>query len=183
MNTITKEFTKEQLIKRLEEQESSARYALSYVQDSEILQDIEIDLRITEIARASLTAEPIGAFHISDQQVEGTSDYIKDGEWPINNGVIEVYTTPPVPSGYVIVPKCLTAENGAKGVMIGEFSETKFINCPECFGDGDCETCDGSGRIKISVSVSWTNIKAIWAKGVEHFAAVPQQEVDPTPKK
>lgn len=51
------QFTKEQLIKRLEEQESAARYALSFVQDSEILRDIEIDLRITEIALASLAAD------------------------------------------------------------------------------------------------------------------------------
>ena len=103
MTTITR-FTKEQLLKRLEEQMSSARYALGFVQDSEILRDIEMDLRLAEIARASLTAEPIGAFHISDQQVEGTSDYIKDGEWPIDNGVIEVYTAPPaqvVPENYV----------------------------------------------------------------------------------
>lgn len=50
------EFTKEQLIRRLEEQESAARYALSFVQDSEILRDIEMDLRITEIALASLDA-------------------------------------------------------------------------------------------------------------------------------
>ncbi len=225
MTTITR-FTKEQLLKRLEEQMSSARYALGFVQDSEILRDIEMDLRLAEIARASLTAEPIGAFHISDQQVEGTSDYIKDGEWPIDNGVIEVYTTPPAPEpmkdhqirelvndlrdiaveyhgtqqlrerialtvrsamlhagnspvtpdGLALVPKRLTAENGAKGVLSGEFSETKFINCPECFGDDECETCDGSGRIEITVPVSWTNIKAIWAKGVEHFEAAPQQE-------
>lgn len=50
------QFTKKQLIKRLEEQESAARYALSFVQDSEILRDIEMDLRITEIALASLDA-------------------------------------------------------------------------------------------------------------------------------
>lgn len=96
MTTITR-FTTEQLIKRLDEQMSSARYALGFVQDSEILRDIEMDLRLAEIALSSLTAEPIGAFHISDQQVEGTSDYIKDGEWPIDNGVIEVYTAPPAP--------------------------------------------------------------------------------------
>ncbi|WP_326930130.1 hypothetical protein [Citrobacter freundii] len=87
--------------------------------------------------------------------------------------------SPVTPDGYVLVPKKLTAENGAKRVLSGEFSETKFINCPECFGDDDCETCDGSGRIEITVPVSWTNIKAIWAKGVEHFAAAPQQEVKP----
>ncbi|HCB1917918.1 TPA: hypothetical protein MYQ36_003895 [Citrobacter braakii] len=81
------------------------------------------------------------------------------------------------PDGYVLVPKKLTAENGAKGVLSGEFSETKFINCPECFGDDDCETCEGSGRIEITVPVTWTTIKAIWAKGVEHLAAAPQQEV------
>ena len=96
MSTITR-FTKEKLIKRLKEKMSSARYALGFVQNSEILRDIEMDLRLAEIARASLTAEPIGAFHISDQQVEGTSDYIKDGEWPIDNGVIEVYAASPAP--------------------------------------------------------------------------------------
>ncbi|EIX9516972.1 DUF551 domain-containing protein [Klebsiella pneumoniae] len=81
---------------------------------------------------------------------------------------------PVVPDGYVMVPMRLTAENGAKGALSGEFSETKFVNCPECFGDDECETCDGSGRIEITVPVTWTTIKEIWAKGVEHFAAAPQ---------
>ena len=67
--------------------------------------------------------------------------------------------------------------NGAKGVLSGEFSETTFISCPECFGDDDCETCDGSGRIEIKVPVSWTTIKTIWAKGCEYFSIVaPQQD-------
>ncbi|WP_418886081.1 DUF551 domain-containing protein [Escherichia coli] len=39
----------------------------------------------------------MGAFHIAEQQIDGTSDYIKDGEWPIDNGTIEVYAAPPVP--------------------------------------------------------------------------------------
>lgn len=84
-----------------------------------------------------------------------------------------------IPDGWVMVPMKLTAENGAKGALLGEFSETKFINCPECFGDDECDTCDGSGRIETKVQVSWTNIKAIWAKGIEHFSAAPQQEVKP----
>ncbi|HHU3936651.1 TPA: hypothetical protein ACUB0U_000242 [Citrobacter freundii] len=90
--------------------------------------------------------------------------------------MLQAGNSPVIPDGYVLVPKKLTAENGAKSVLSGEFSETKFINCPECFGDDDCETCDGSGRIEITVPVTWTTIKAIWAKGVEHFAAAPQQE-------
>lgn len=83
--------------------------------------------------------------------------------------------SPAIPDGYVIVPLRLTAENGAKGALSGEFSETKFVNCPECFGDEECETCDGSGKIEITVPVTWTTIKAIWVKGVEHFAATAQE--------
>ncbi|HFI6926755.1 hypothetical protein MQC34_16870 [Escherichia coli] len=52
---------------------------------------------VFRIAQASLEAKPIGAFHIAEQQVDGTSDYLKDGEWPIDNGTIEVYAAPPVP--------------------------------------------------------------------------------------
>lgn len=84
--------------------------------------------------------------------------------------------SPVIPEGYVMVPMSLTAENGAKSVLSGEFSETKFINCPECFGDDECETCDGSGRVEIKVPVSWTTIKAIWVKGVEHFATTITEE-------
>nr|WP_256343546.1 DUF551 domain-containing protein [Escherichia coli] len=56
-----------------------------------------IELELARIALASLEAKPIGAFHIAEQQVDGTSDYLKDGEWPIDNGIIEVYAAPPVP--------------------------------------------------------------------------------------
>lgn len=98
----------------------------------------------------------------------------KDGEPRLH--IKKSGNSPVIPDGYVMVPKRLTAENGAKGVLSGEFSETKFINCPECFGDDECETCDGSGRIEITVPVTWTTIKAVWAKGVELFAAAPQQD-------
>ncbi|WP_097314308.1 hypothetical protein [Escherichia coli] len=235
-------FTKEQLI-------SHARESVSYLENLKgrvskegadckvVLEMVERDLELARIALASLEAKPIGAFHIAEQQVDGTSDYLKDGEWPIDNGIIEVYAAPPIPvvpeekpmpnplkmyavdavaaiaevrgwnacraamlhgaepvsqtyklnelsgnspvtpDGWVIVPKKLTAENGAKGVLSGEFSETTFISCPECFGDDDCETCDGSGRIEIKVPVSWTTIKTIWAKGCEYFSIVaPQQD-------
>lgn len=54
-------------------------------------------MELARIALASLEAESIGAFHIAEQQVDGTSDYLKDGEWPIDNGIIEVYAAPPIP--------------------------------------------------------------------------------------
>ncbi|MCM7399810.1 hypothetical protein P0240_07980 [Enterobacter cloacae] len=99
----------------------------------------------------------------------------RNGIASYRDAMLQDGNSPTTPDGYVLVPNRLTAENGAKGVLSGEFSETKFINCPECFGDDECETCDGSGRIEITVPVTWTTIKAIWAKGVEHFAAAPQQ--------
>lgn len=89
--------------------------------------------------------------------------------------ILQAGNSPVIPDGYVLVPMRLTAENGAKGALSGEFSETKFVNCPECFGDDECETCDGSGRIEIKVPVSWTTIKEIWIKSVEHFAATAQE--------
>ncbi|EFH4704397.1 DUF551 domain-containing protein [Escherichia coli] len=68
-------------------------------------------LAALRIALASLEAEPIGAFHIAEQQVDGTSDYIKDGEWPIDNGIIEVYAAPPVP----VVPAALPENDDEDG--------------------------------------------------------------------
>lgn len=99
----------------------------------------------------------------------------KDGEPRLH--IKEPGNSPVIPDGWVMVPKRLTAENGAKGALSGEFSETTFISCPECFGDDDCDTCDGSGRIEIKVPVTWTTIKSIWDKGIAYFAAEPPQEV------
>ncbi|EAQ8608058.1 molecular chaperone DnaJ [Salmonella enterica subsp. enterica serovar Woodinville] len=338
MTTITREQQKQILI-------DTANHVISRDNTSPYSENLR---ELARIALASLESEPIGAFHIADQLVGGTSDYIKDGEWPIDNGVIEVYAAPPatvvpeklpcsvelkpgliigkgcktetlltalrrradyyakidtftpaeraehdasieafkamlptpadsqgrprapvvppaikqdyeviksilptanpdeyacciaadmwnacraamlqggqpvsnrdelqvigwlrsdynsddkrdpnaplfmlgsndpsdawgvkyiplsgnspvIPGGWVMVPKKLTAENGAKSLLSGEFLETTFISCPECFADEECESCDGSGRIKIEVPVSWATIKAIWNKGVEHF--------------
>ncbi|EQA9028106.1 DUF551 domain-containing protein [Escherichia coli] len=95
-------FTKEQLI-------SHARESVSYLENLKgrvskegadckvVIEMVARDLKLVRIALASLEAKPIGAFHIAEQQVDGTSDYIKDGEWPIDNGTIEVYAAPPVP--------------------------------------------------------------------------------------
>ena len=63
---------------------------------------------LARIALASLEAEPVGAFHIAEQQVDGTSDYLKDGEWPIDNGIIEVYAAPLAP---VSVPAAMEMDD------------------------------------------------------------------------
>ncbi|HFT8937238.1 TPA: DUF551 domain-containing protein, partial [Escherichia coli] len=66
---------------------------------------------LARIALASLEAKPIGAFHIAEQQVDGTSDYLKDGEWPIDDGIIEVYAAPTVP----VVPAALPENDDEDG--------------------------------------------------------------------
>lgn len=90
---------------------------------------------------------------------------------------------PAVPDGWVMVPRKLTAENGAKGALMGEFLESKYISCTECFGDDDCESCDGSGRVKVDVTVSWGTIKRIYSSSIDLFckegaaiAAAPKPE-------
>ncbi|EAT7266151.1 protein Eaa [Salmonella enterica] len=93
MTTITRE----QLIEKLQNR-------IAVTANYPGVEEAQLDAAIFKIALASLEAKPIGAFHIEDQQVDGTTDYIKDGEWPIDNGVIDVYAVPPasvVPEGLV----------------------------------------------------------------------------------
>ena len=144
----------------LDERERNQQYIKRRDQENEDIAltvgKLRVELEAAEKRIAELEAEPVSQTYKLNE-LSGNS--------------------PVTPDGWVMVPKRLTAENGAKGVLSGEFSETTFISCPECFGDDDCETCDGSGRIEIKVPVSWTTIKTIWAKGCEYFSIVaPQQD-------
>lgn len=75
----------------------------------------------------------------------------------------------------VIMPKELTAENGAKCLMMGTFVETVKMTCPECAGQDIvdkcfCEVCDGKQECEFDITISWDAIKAIYAMAVEHLA-------------
>lgn len=70
----------------------------------------------------------------------------------------------------VLMPRALTAENGAKSLLMGEYFETSRQDCPECYGDG-CEECGQKGYYIVKIPVRWTTIKAIYAKCVEHFGS------------
>lgn len=114
MTTITREQQKQILI-------DTANHVISRDNTSPYSENLR---ELASIALASLEAEPIGAFHIADQQVGGTSDYIKDGEWPISNGVIEVYAAPPAP----VVPKTLPCSVELKpGLIIGKGCKTETL--------------------------------------------------------
>ncbi len=101
MTTITRKEQKQALI-------DTANHVINRDNTSPYSENLK---ELARIALASLEAEPIGAFHIAEQQVDGTSDYIKDGEWPIDNGIIEVYAAPPVP----VVPAALPENDDEDG--------------------------------------------------------------------
>jgi len=53
----------------------------------------EVD-KLKTVISALKEQQPIGSFHICNQQVEATTDYCNDGEWPIDNGELLVYAHP-----------------------------------------------------------------------------------------
>lgn len=81
--------------------------------------------------------------------------------------VIAEYT---VPEGYVLMPKALTAENGAKAALVGEFTILHEVTCSGCAydeADEDCEVCGGEIEYTERVAVPWDVIKDIYAAAVK----------------
>lgn len=78
-----------------------------------------------------------------------------------------------VPKSLNTMPLELTAENGMKGLLSGEFVELVEASCPACLDSDqdsvDCEYCDNTGEVTDKVTVSWTSIKNIYAKVASHF--------------
>lgn len=70
----------------------------------------------------------------------------------------------------IVMPKELTAENGAKHLLSGEFFESVQLECTACDQDDDCEVCSGYGTFTYRVPVSWATIKQIYAMAVKHLA-------------
>lgn len=70
----------------------------------------------------------------------------------------------------VQLPTSLTAENGAKELLIGEFYEELKVDCPHCYGDG-CDECIDVGYEMVKVAVEWTTIKEIYKKIVAHYTS------------
>ena len=75
----------------------------------------------------------------------------------------------------ILMPRRLTAENGAKKLLSGEFHiYANDQQCPECDGfGGDCDVCFGAGEVNQELTIDWTTIKAIYAKAADYFEANP----------
>lgn len=76
-----------------------------------------------------------------------------------------------MPTKSVMMPRELTHENGAKGLMSGEFKESVELSCPQCssYDEANCDYCGGSGTIMAVVTIEWTTIKEIYAMAVKHL--------------
>jgi len=64
---------------------------------------------------------------------------------------------------HVVMPRKLTAENGAKALLMGEF-----------FEEHECSYYDADGKLveyTEKVPVSWDTIKEIYKKVVAHYGA------------
>ncbi|GLO24429.1 hypothetical protein [Pseudomonas putida] len=82
-----------------------------------------------------------------------------------------------IPDGYCLMPRRLTAENGAKALMLGEFKLEVTRECPECLeldepAEG-CEICDGEGEYAQRHTIPWDQIKFIYSEAVKGLALKP----------
>lgn len=79
-----------------------------------------------------------------------------------------------VPEGYCIMPRRLTAENGAKALLLGEFKLRVTKECPECCELEEptegCSMCDGEGEYEQRHTIPWDQIKFIYSKAVAGLA-------------
>lgn len=79
-------------------------------------------------------------------------------------------------SDLVLMPKALTAENGAKALLIGEFHVETQVPNPNY--DPDLDDEDEEPEFFTSqIAVPWDTIKAIYAMAVKHLAR-PSVELD-----
>ncbi len=79
-----------------------------------------------------------------------------------------------IPDGYCLMPRRLTAENGAKALLLGEFKLEVTHECPECLeldepAEG-CEICDGEGEYAQRHMIPWDKIKFIYSEAVKGLA-------------
>lgn len=73
----------------------------------------------------------------------------------------------------ISLPETMTAENGAKAVLSGEFFVEVEHSCSACYFHGpqeDCEVCGGEVEWTQKHTIPWTTIKEIYKKIVKEFA-------------
>ncbi len=84
--------------------------------------------------------------------------------------------------GRVLMPRALTAENGAKTALSGEFFVTNGVQCAACGNPdfsldlGECAGCQHSESEPNLLVVPWTTIKRIYTAAVDLLSAPAPDE-------
>ncbi|MNI22295.1 hypothetical protein D3C81_1965490 [compost metagenome] len=90
-----------------------------------------------------------------------------------------------MPAGYCMMPTRLTAENGAKALLLGEFKLEVTHDCPECVDLDEpsegCEICDGEGGYGQQHMIPWDKIKFIYSEAVKGLAKKPNTRSNSLP--
>ena len=126
----------------------------------------KVDVKVVKKASALGWTENLINNYKAPDSIEASSRcFLKLGECQYQEGFVNPYVT---------MPFELTAENGAKGLLSGEFFEEVTVNCPECISmdvqdDESCPDCGGTNQITVKVPVSWTTIKAIYKMAVKEI--------------
>lgn len=121
---------------------------------------IIIDRVVEELENGFVACERCG-----DQEDTATLDCMTDLKRL--KAILSTPTTPQA-DGWVLMPEELTAENGAKSLLMSEFHEVVELECGACDADDeDCEVCGGNGSYTYRVPVSWPTIKSIYRLAVE----------------
>lgn len=143
----------------------------TYGPGSNVVLPAEEAEELARIALVSLEAKPIGAFHIAEQQVDDTSDYIKDGEWPIDNGIIEVYAAPPVS----VVPAALPENDDEDGHDIDYLEPSEVYALGRTAGWNACRAAMlQSGNFRENKNSSTNNFREI-AETSTNYPVIPSE--------
>ncbi len=87
-------------------------------------------------------------------------------DMPEQLGALTAPPAPAMPDGYCVMPPTLTAANGAKGALSGEFKVSRTVRCHECGGEG-CDDCGDAGEFEEETTVPWDTIKEIYRAVVD----------------
>lgn len=146
-----------------------------------------IEARVTGQPAPQPHPEPIAwmvgtAFWWTKEEAE--RDAAETGLPIVGLGPISESNKPTIPQGYCLMPRRLTAENGAKALLLGEFKLEVTRECPECLeldepADG-CEICDGEGEYAQRHTIPWDMIKFIYSEAVKGLAFQPNVTCKPS---
>lgn len=97
--------------------------------ESVVQQRDELEKKLLAYEQAA--KNPIGSFHISGGQVEATTDYCRDGEWPVQDGEVLVYAVPVLPKQPELIGMKVSIDTGSDNIghrLFGEIVGTSESN-------------------------------------------------------